>query len=145
VAVLVALKRPDLVKGIVGLGVDPDFTEDLLWKELPQDTKDEIMTAGFKEIEWGAKKEVYPITRGLIEDGRKNLVLRGGPKSLPISCPVRLIHSLSDVEVPATTSLRLAECIAGDNVVVNVPKFGLGTPYSAIKQCFESGTAAQPA
>jgi len=137
VAVLVALKRPDLVRGIVGLGADPDFTEDLLWKELPQETKDAIMKHGFKEIEWGEKKEVYPITRSLIEDGRNNLVLRGGPKSLPITCPVRLIHSLSDVEVPPITSLRLAECIQSDNLVVTMPKFGLGTPYSAIKQCFE--------
>jgi hypothetical protein len=31
VAVLVALDRPDLVRGLVGIGGDPDFTEELLW------------------------------------------------------------------------------------------------------------------
>jgi pimeloyl-ACP methyl ester carboxylesterase len=39
VSILIALQRPDLVAGIVGLGADPDFTENLLWKELPEETK----------------------------------------------------------------------------------------------------------
>jgi len=124
VAVLVALKRPDLVRGIVGLAADPDFTEDLLWSKLPQSEKDSIMKYGFKEITWGGRNEVYPITSTLIEDGRNNLVLRGGPKSLPIDCPVRLIHSLDDEEVPYTVPLRLAQCIRSDDVEVVFPAVG---------------------
>jgi len=137
VAVLVALERPDLVRGIVGLGGDPDFTEDLLWAQLDEEVKASIMKEGFKEIEWGERGEVYPITSTLIEDGRENLVLRGGPKSLPITCPVRLIHCLEDAEVPPSTSIRLAECLESDNVTVTMPKIGLGTPYAAIQQCFD--------
>lgn len=73
ISFLVASKRPDLVRGIVGMSADPDFTEQLLWNNLSQDIKDKIMTEGSAEITWGNNK--YPISRNLIEDGRKNLLL----------------------------------------------------------------------
>lgn len=136
VAVLVAMARPDLVRGIVGIGGDPDFTEDLLWANLKEEEKEGIMKDGFREIQWGALNEVYPITSSLIEDGRKNLVLRGGQNSLDIQCPVRLIHNLQDKEVPPETSVRLAECINNPDVLVNMPKFGTLGVSEAIDQCF---------
>ncbi len=34
VMVRVAMERPDLVAGLVGVSVDPDFTEELLWKNV---------------------------------------------------------------------------------------------------------------
>lgn len=76
ISFLIAAKRPDLVRGIVGMSSDPDFTEELLWKTLSDDVKEQIMRDGVYEITWG--KEKYPITRNLIEDGRKNLLLVGG-------------------------------------------------------------------
>jgi pimeloyl-ACP methyl ester carboxylesterase len=76
IAFLVASQRPDLVSGIVGLAADPDFTEELLWKTLSDDVKNTIMTDGVCEIKWG--KDKYLISRNLIEDGRKNLLLTGG-------------------------------------------------------------------
>ena len=79
---------------------------------------------------------MYPITSSLIEDGRKNLVLRGGQNSLDIQCPVRLIHNLQDKEVPPETSVRLAECINNPDVLVNMPKFGTLGVSEAIDQCF---------
>lgn len=124
VAVLVALARPDLVRGLIGLSADPDFTEDLLWKFLPDEEKEAIMRDGFREVKWGARSEVYPITSSLITDGRENLVLRGGPSSLDIQCPVRLIHSLDDEEVPVNMSMQLAVCLKTPDVEVIVPKLG---------------------
>uniref|UniRef100_A0A7R9VT99 Serine aminopeptidase S33 domain-containing protein n=1 Tax=Pseudictyota dubia TaxID=2749911 RepID=A0A7R9VT99_9STRA len=138
VAVLVALRRPDLVRGIVGIGADPDFTEDLVWKSLSDEDKDTIMTDGYKEIKWGKLKETYMITSNLIEDGRSNLILRGGKESLEIDCPVRLIHDLNDAEVSCDTSLRLAECLKSEDVVVSVPKGALTGVPDAIDQCFEA-------
>jgi len=124
VAILVALARPDLVRGLIGLSADPDFTEDLLWKFLPDEEKEAIMRDGFREVKWGARSEVYPITSSLITDGRENLVLRGGPSSLDIQCPVRLIHSLDDEEVPVNMSMQLAVCLKTPDVEVIVPKLG---------------------
>ena len=116
VSMLVASKRPDLVSGIVGLSADPDFTEELLWKTLPEDKKQEIMNKGVAEITWGTEK--YKISRKLIEDGRENLLLRGQPGSIPVRCPVRLVHSLNDEEVPFALALKLAEnCASTDTTV----------------------------
>jgi len=116
-----------------------DFTEDLLWKGLPEQTKNEIMERGYKEIQWGKFNATYPVTSTLIEDGRANLVLRGGPRSLPIRCPVRLIHAMDDDEVPVETSLKLAECLQSRNVVVTMPKEGVDRDaiFKGIRQCFE--------
>ena len=46
ISFVIAAKRPDLVKGIVALATDIDFTEELLWKKLPEDIKNKIMTEG---------------------------------------------------------------------------------------------------
>lgn len=59
VSVLVALRRPDLVRGIVGLSADPDFTEDLLWSKLPLEEKNAIMKDGFREVTWGGRQVIF--------------------------------------------------------------------------------------
>jgi pimeloyl-ACP methyl ester carboxylesterase len=120
VAFLVAMKRPDLVAGIVGLAADPDFTEELLWKKLPEDVKDRIMKEGVYEIDWG--KEKYPISRNLIEDGRRNLLLAGPPGSIPVKCPVRLIHGLADEEVPISLAMKLLENTASSDSAITLLK-----------------------
>eukprot|EP01038_Epipyxis_sp_PR26KG_P013172 gene13172-17648_t len=120
VSFLIAKKRPDLVSGIVGLSADPDFTEELLWKNLSEDVKERIMKEGQADITWG--QENYPITKNLIEDGRKNLLLAGGPGSIHVSCPIRLIHSLEDEEVPYQLALKLAESCASSDVSVMLVK-----------------------
>jgi len=105
VAFVAAASRPDLVSGIVGMSADPDFTELLLMKNLPEDVKTKIMTEGAAEIQWGSEK--YLISKNLIEDGRKNLLLSGGDGSIPVTCPVRLVHALDDEEVPFELALKL--------------------------------------
>jgi len=120
VSIILAMKRPDLVRGIVGVGADPDFTEDLIWNTLSKADQDGIMSEGFRNIKWG--NEVYPITRTLIEDGRENLVLRGGTRSIDIDCPVRLVHAMYDKEVPYSTPFRLADAIKGRDVSVTIIK-----------------------
>ena len=47
---MVAKSRPDLTGGIVGISADPDFTEELLWKRLPEETKEKIMNDVLYEI-----------------------------------------------------------------------------------------------
>lgn len=117
IAFLIASKRPDLVHGVVGISSDPDFTEELLWKQLGDDIKAKIMQDGVYSITWG--KETYPITRNLIEDARKNLLLAGGPRSIPVTCPVRLVHALYDEEVPYSFAVKLAEnCASKDTAVL---------------------------
>lgn len=117
ISFLIAAKRPDLVSGIVGMSADPDFTEELLWKSLSQDIKNKIMNDGVYDVTWGNEK--YPITKNLIEDGRKNLLLAGGKNSIPVKCPIRLIHAMYDEEVPYSFALKLIEnCSSKDASLV---------------------------
>ena len=76
ISFIIASRRPDLVRGVVGIAADPDFTEELLWKGLSEEVKNTIMTEGSALIKWGGSK--YPISKKLIEDGRLNLLLPGG-------------------------------------------------------------------
>lgn len=129
IMLLIALKRPDLVSGLVGMAADPDFTEELIWNGLSELEKNAITNTGTVEITWGGVG--YTMTRALIEDGRKNLLIHdmtGGEKvvknSLPISCPVRLIHGFNDNEVPYTTSLKIADAIRNRDVKVIFQKMG---------------------
>ncbi len=39
IGLLIAKKYPDLIAGIIGLAADPDFTENLLWRFLPEGKK----------------------------------------------------------------------------------------------------------
>ena len=143
IACLVAMRHPDLVGGVVGLAADPDFTEELLLKRLPQDVIDRVMASG-DQVTWGGR--TYPITRALIEDARDHLLLDGPDRVLPIKCPVRLLHGLDDEEVPYDTAVRLAMRIETEDVTVSLSKSGhymddiddFQRTRLAIQDCLES-------
>ena len=52
-----------------------DFTEELMWKRFPPEVKLEIEQTGVWARPSQYSEEPYPITRGLIEEGRKHLLL----------------------------------------------------------------------
>lgn len=120
ISFVIAKKRADLVSGIIGMSADPDFTEELLWKKLSPEVKEKIMNDGLAEITWGTEK--YLISRNLIEDGRKNLLLSGGSKSIKVKCPVRLIHGLSDEEVPFSLAMQLIDSIESPDASILLSK-----------------------
>tara|TARA_R110000868_G_scaffold225042_7_gene477298 strand:- start:345 stop:1109 length:765 start_codon:yes stop_codon:yes gene_type:complete len=121
VMVRAALARPDNVAGLIGIAPGPDFTEDITWPGLSKAERETLETKGIVNVQSDYDVRPYPISRQLIEDGRKNLVLRG---PIPLSCPVRLIHGQKDTAVPWETSMRLAENISGDDVNVLLVKNG---------------------
>lgn len=121
VMVKAALSRPRRVIGLVGIAVAPDFTEDLMWAGFDAGQRAALMTAGAVELPSEYDSAPYRISRHLIEDGRRNLVLRD---EIPIHCSVRLIHGQRDMSVPWQTSLRLAEKISGGDVAVHLVKDG---------------------
>lgn len=128
IATLAALARPERVTAILYVAPAPDFTEDLMWKEMPEEARAAIMEKGeyLSPSEYGP--DPYPITRALIEDGRKNLVL-GGP--IPIRVPVRVLQGMADPDVPWPHAMRLVEKLESQDVVVALVKAGdhrLSTP-----------------
>mmetsp|Transcript_15660 Transcript_15660/g.35867 ORF Transcript_15660/g.35867 Transcript_15660/m.35867 type:complete len:255 (-) Transcript_15660:78-842(-) len=118
----VALKRKDLVRGLVGIAADPDFTTDVVLPELDDSIKEKIQKDGSAMISWGVSE--YTISKKFIDDSKNMLLLPGGSESLDIKCPVRLIQGLSDEEIPPDRALRISEAIKNDDVVVYYVKDG---------------------
>jgi len=104
IALLLALRAPERVAGVVGIAAAPDFTEDAMWAETGEAERATLLAEGRIEIPSEYSDAPYVITRRLIEDGRRNLVLRA-PLALPV--PLRLLHGTADADVPVAVALRL--------------------------------------
>ncbi|MBA8756195.1 alpha/beta hydrolase [Wolbachia pipientis] len=115
---LTALQFPEKIAALIGISSAPDFTEDLIFKQLSGKQKEELDSKGV--IDFTSEHCTYKITKILIEDGRKNLLLN--KKTIDINCPVRLLHSINDKDVPYQTSLNLAEKIKSTYVEVHLIK-----------------------
>lgn len=120
-AVLAARARPDRVAGLVGIASAPDFTEALIWQRLDEAERRRITEEVVLIRPSAYDPEGYPITRTLIEEGRRHLVLDG---PIPVDRPVRLLHGMADADVPYTLSLRLAERLTAADVRVTLVKDG---------------------
>ncbi|WP_428032270.1 alpha/beta hydrolase [Ancylobacter sp.] len=98
----------------------PDFTDELMWKAMPDEVRAAIMAEGrwVRPSQYGSGQV---ITRALIEDGRRNLVL-GAP--FAVGCPVRILQGVADPDVPWQHALRLVTCLAEDDVVLSLIKDG---------------------
>ena len=118
---LTALKRPERIKALIGIASAPDFTEDLMWDKFDELTKNALLKEGIYYEPTEYDEQPYTITLPLIEDGRTHLVLR---ERLGINVPIRLLHGMSDSDVPYEVSLKLAEHVVSDDVEVILIKDG---------------------
>jgi len=120
IALLLARARPDRIAGLVGIAPAPDFTEKLMWPAFSEAQRDEIMTKGALDLpsEYG---EPTPITRALIEDGRRQNVL---DTPIALDCPVRILQGMQDPDVPWRHALRLVDALAGQDVRLHLIKDG---------------------
>ena len=118
IGLLVALARRERVAGLVGVAAAPDFTEALMWEAMLPAERAQLMADGVSLVP-SAYGEPTPVTRALIEDGRRHLLM-GAP--ICLTCPVRLLHGQADADVPWETSLRLAERLESADVQVTLVK-----------------------
>jgi pimeloyl-ACP methyl ester carboxylesterase len=128
IMLLVACALPQRIQALVGLASAPDFTEELIWGRLPGERRLELEREGVIRVPSDYANEDTPITRGLIEDGRRHLLLGG---RIPITCPVRLLHGMQDGDVPWSVAGRLLEALASTDVTLELVKSGdhrLSTP-----------------
>jgi pimeloyl-ACP methyl ester carboxylesterase len=111
IALLLALRRPERVAGLIGIAAAPDFTEDLIWDRFDASQRARLAETGVVELVEENGGEPEPFTRALIEDGRTHLLLRA---PIPLAMPIRLIQGMNDQSVPWSTALRLTERLPGD-------------------------------
>jgi pimeloyl-ACP methyl ester carboxylesterase len=119
--VLAALTRPARVAALVGIAAAPDFTTDLLPKRLSDTQRRTLYADGRIVLPSPYAPAGYLYTSALVEDGDRNLVLRD---TIPLTCPVRLLHGMADESVPWQQSLQLAERLAGADVTLTLIKDG---------------------
>jgi pimeloyl-ACP methyl ester carboxylesterase len=98
-----------------------DFTEALMWKRFPDDVRRQIETEGMWERPSAYSEAPYPITAGLIEDGRRHLLLGG---LIETGCPVRILQGVADPDVPWGHAVELVSRLAQDDVVLTLIKDG---------------------
>ncbi len=97
------------IKGLVLIAPAWDMTEELMWNNFAPSAKMALERDGV----WhrpSAYGEPYPITRTLIEDGRKHLLSR---KTWDPGRPVHIMHGLLDPDVPWEHTLDLESFLDG--------------------------------
>ena len=115
------------IKGLVLLAPAADMTSELMWDAFPDAVREELNQKGV----WmrpSAYGEPYAITKRLIEDGRKHLMLHN---SLDVTCPVRILQGDEDPDVPATHAVKVFGALSGPDVTLTLIKGGdhrLSTP-----------------
>ena len=90
------------IKGFIGISSAPEFLEELMWKKFSKKIKKIILTKKIHHLDHGGF--VYPITRQLIFDGRKNKVLNN---KINLKIPIVLFHGTKDEVVPLNLSKKI--------------------------------------
>ena len=115
-----ASRRP--LGGLVLIAPAVDFTEALMWKALPDAVRSVIMEEGVWHRPSAYSDQPYPITRGLIEDGRRHLMLDGPP--IVTGCRVHVLQGMQDPDVPWRHAMEVVEHMPGDDVVTTLIRDG---------------------
>jgi len=100
------------IKGLVLIAPAWDMTEELMWKRFGDDARRAIIEQGIYQ-QPSAYGSPYPITRGLIEDGRKHLLERA---PFDPGRPVTILQGLLDPDVPAAHTRELINFLTGGHV-----------------------------
>lgn len=94
-----------------------DFTEALMWAQFPEAIKRQILDSGVWLRESEYSPEPYPITRALIEDGRKHLLF-GTHHHYGV--PIHILQGGLDPDVPLAHVQAYVAELAQDDVRMTV-------------------------
>lgn len=102
------LLRPKKISSLVTIAAAPDFTSELLWPSLTDKQQQQVRNGDTIELPTPYEEENWRLRQGLFVSGQE-LALLNKPETLPITCPVRMLHGTRDPDVPWQQSQRLLE------------------------------------
>ena len=105
------------LKALVLIAPAPDFTEELMWAGFSDEIRRQIVETGVYREPSEYSDEPHLITRALIEDGRRNLVLGG---EIELGCPVTILQGVMDTSVPWRHAIRLTTLLTRDDVTLTL-------------------------
>jgi len=90
------------IKGFIGIASAPEFLEELMWKKFSKKVKKTIIDKNIYHLKYA--DFVYPLTKQLIFDGRKNKILNN---KINLKIPLTLLHGSNDEVVPTSVSRKI--------------------------------------
>ena len=108
------------VKGLILIAPAVDFTEALVWEKAPDEARRAVMEEGAWLRPSAYSSEPDRLTRGLIEDGRKHLLLGG---MIRTRAPIMVLQGMRDEDVPFSHALMLMQRL-GDPATLTLVKDG---------------------
>lgn len=124
------MRLPDLVSGLVGIAVAPDFTTEIPGKLTPQQHQ-MLRETGKFILSSDYQASGVAITQKLLDDGATLTVFEKG--GIPCHVPVRLLHGIKDADCSFSLSFKLMEELKVADVEIILIKDGehsLSTPQN---------------
>ncbi len=141
-----AARRAPPPAGLVLIAPAVDFTDDLMWAQFPDTIKHTIETEGQWLRDSQYSPEPYPITKALIEDGRRHNLF--GTTITP-GCPVHILQGMADPDVPWQHAMKLVDHLPAESTTLTLVKDGdhrLSRPQDldllTPQRCSNAGTRA---
>ncbi len=119
---------PARIAGMVLIAPAADMTRDLMWNRYDEALRRTIETRGYHEAPSDYGPDPYIITRDLIEDGKRYLLL---DDRIKVTFPVRILQGEDDPDVPWQHAHRLYDALTGPDITFTLIKSGdhrLSTP-----------------